>query len=270
MSTARESTKEHWQRFWSDGRQLEDVYSNGDRLLAVATAARDLKGCRTLEVGAGTGRDTLALIERGASGYVVDYTFEALGLTRRAAQAAGRTVNLVCADARALPFRDDSFGLVFHQGLLEHFREPEPILSENRRVLESGGGVLIVDVPQRYHAWTVLKKILIALDKWFAGWETQFSPRELEKLVEAESLEVRRTYGEWMVPSLGYRATRVLLAKAGLKILPMYPHGPGWWDRAWDSWRAWLGRRRWALYTCFVIGVVAEKRREESGIRGAA
>ena len=54
MSHARESTKEHWQRFWSDGRQLEDVYSNGDRLLAVATSARDLRGCRALEVGAGT------------------------------------------------------------------------------------------------------------------------------------------------------------------------------------------------------------------------
>src|SRR5262249_57545126 len=100
------------------------------------------------------------------------------------------------------------------RGLVGELGEPEAIVSENRRVLEKVG-VLIVDVPQRYHAWTVLKKVLIALDKWFAGWETQFSPRELEKLVEAESLEVRRTCGEWMVPSLGYRATRVILAKAG-------------------------------------------------------
>lgn len=269
MSHARESTKEHWQRFWSDGRPLEDVYSNGDRLLAVATSARDLRGCRALEVGAGTGRDTLALIDRGATGYVVDYTFEALGLTRQAATAAGKPVNLVCADARALPFRDDSFGLVFHQGLLEHFREPQPILSENRRVL-APGGVLIVDVPQSYHPWTVLKKVLIALDRWFAGWETQFSPRQLERMVEKESLEVRRTYGEWMVPGLPYRATRVILAKAGLKILPMYPRGPEWWNRAWESWRAWLSRRRWALYTCFVIGVVAEKPKIGTGIRGAA
>jgi hypothetical protein len=50
----------------------------------------------------------------------------------------------------------------------------------------------------------------------------------------------------------------------------MYPRGPEWWNHAWESWRTWLGRRRWALYTCFVIGVVAEKRRTESGIRGAA
>lgn len=258
MGPPRESTPEHWQRFWSDGRPLEDVYSNQERLLAEALRARDVRGCRALEVGAGTGRDTVALVERGAVGFVVDYTFAALELAREASRRSGVPVHMVCADARALPFRDGAFGLVFHQGLLEHFRDPALILSENRRVLESGG-VALIDVPQRYHAWTVLKQILIALDRWFAGWETQFSPAELERLVRRGQLEVSRTYGEWMVPGLPYRAVRVLLAKAGVRGLPMYPHGPAWWDRGWEAWRAWLKERRWALYTCFVIGVVARK-----------
>jgi SAM-dependent methyltransferase len=269
MATARESTKEHWQRFWADERPTEDVYSNGERLLAEATRARDVRGCRVLEVGAGTGRDTLALVERGATGFVVDYTFEALHRSRRAAEAAGKPLHLVCADARSLPFRSESFGLVFHQGLLEHFRDPEPILVENERMLEPGG-VLIVDVPQRYHSWTVLKKILIALDKWFAGWETQFSPRELESLMERRRLEVERTYGDWMVPGLPYRVLRVLLTKLGVSALPMYPRGPAWWERAWESWRSWLKERRWALYTCFVIGVVARKPPRESRAGSAA
>jgi SAM-dependent methyltransferase len=258
MGRERESTKEHWQRFWSDGRPLEDVYSNQERLLDEAQRARDVRGCRTLEVGAGTGRDTVAMIRRGAVGFVVDYTFAALTRAREASREAGVSAYMVCADARALPFRDDSFGLVFHQGLLEHFRAPGTILAENRRVLEPGG-IVIADVPQRFHAWTVLKKTLIALDRWFAGWETQFSPAELERMVKSEHLLVKRTYGEWMVPGLPYRALRVLLARAGVRALPMYPHGPAWWDRGWESWRRWLKEKRWALYTCFVIGVVAEK-----------
>jgi hypothetical protein len=77
--------------------------------------------------------------------------------------------------------------------------------------------------------------------------------------VRGAELEVSRTYGEWMVPGLPYRALRVLLARVGVRALPMYPHGPAWWDRGWEAWRAWLKERRWALYTCFVIGVVARK-----------
>jgi hypothetical protein len=118
---------------------------------------------------------------------------------------------------------------------------------------------LIVDVPQRYHLYTVAKKILIALDKWFAGWETEFSPAELEGLVRAQGLDVRRTYGDWMVPGLFYRAARVTLAKAGIRILPMYPKGPAPWEAFWNGLRDRLRRRRWALYTTHVIGVVARK-----------
>src|SRR5688500_1917303 len=208
MSPARETTPEHWQRFWTDGRPLHEVYSNQGRLVAQALTEGSLEGRRVLEVGAGTGRDTMELVRRGAIGYVLDYTEGSLHLMKEHARRVSMPVTLVCADARALPFREGSFGLVFHQGLLEHFREPQALLVENARVLE-GGGTLIVDVPQRYHIYTVLKKILIALDKWFAGWETEFSPAELERLVREQGLEVRRTYGDWMVPGLFYRAVRV-------------------------------------------------------------
>ncbi len=255
---ARESTKGHWERFWSDDRPLGEVYSNQERIIGEILKARSVRGARVLEVGAGTGRDTVALVERGATGFVLDYTFEALRLTRQAAREAGVEVRLVCADARRTPFRDGSFDLVFHQGLLEHFRDCQPILTENARILRPSG-TLVADVPQRYHAWTVLKKILIAMDRWFAGWETQFSPRELERRVERERLRVRRTYGDFMVPGLPYRALRVTLARLGLRFLPMYPRGPAWWERAWEAWRSWLKTQRWALYTCFVVGVVADK-----------
>ena len=33
-----------------------------------------------------------------------------------------------------MPFRDGAFEVVFHQGLLEHFRDPRPLLRENARI----------------------------------------------------------------------------------------------------------------------------------------
>ncbi|MBI3540504.1 MAG: hypothetical protein HY076_09550, partial [Candidatus Eisenbacteria bacterium] len=58
---------------------------------------------------------------------------------------------------------------------------------------------------------------------------------------------------------LGYRVLRETLKRVLGVTLPLDPQGPRWWARGWSAWRAWLARRRWALYTCHVIGTVAEK-----------
>src|SRR5262249_12124387 len=143
---------------------------------------RSLQGVRVLEVGAGSGRDSLELVRHGAEVWVVDYTPSALRLIGR--QPGGVALRRACADAFRLPFADGSFDAVFHQGLLEHFRNPGELLVENARVL-APGGILLVDVPQKWHYYTPLKHALIAMGRWFAGWETEFSIRELRRLVRA-------------------------------------------------------------------------------------
>jgi hypothetical protein len=134
-----------------------------------------------------------------------------------------------------------------------------PLLRENARITRAGGRVL-VDVPQTYHLYTVMKKALILVNRWFAGWETQFSVGQLERLVRESGLEVTRSYGDWMVPGLWYRVVREVL-KRGVNVrLPLAPQGPAAWSRGWERWRAWLRRQRWALNTCHVIGTVGRRR----------
>ncbi len=254
----RASTLEHWESYWKGHADLDRTYSTGERLAREVRAEGPVAGRRVMEVGAGSGRDLLALARDGAIGVVLDYSPASLELVRRQARAQGLPVLLVQADALRMPFRDGTFDVVFHQGLLEHFRDPMPLLRENARVTARGGRV-IVDVPQAIHPYTVMKKTLIALDRWFAGWETQFTPGGLERRLAASGLTVRRTYGEWMVPGLAYRVLRETLRR-GLRVsLPLEPRGPRWWSGGWDALRARLARRRWALYTCHVIGTVAEK-----------
>ena len=255
---ARASTLHHWESYWRAHPRIEETYSTGDRLAREILAEGPLVGAPVLEVGAGSGRDTLRLVEAGARGVVLDYSPASLELVREQARAHGVEILLVRADALALPFRDGAFAVVFHQGLLEHFRDPMPLVRENARVTRRGGRV-VVDVPQTIHLYTLMKQTLIALDAWFAGWETQFTPAGLEDRLRSAGLTVRRTYGEWMVPGLWYRVLRELLRR-GLRVsLPLEPRGPGWWERGWRAWRGWLARRRWALYTCHVIGTVAER-----------
>ena len=176
-------------------------------------------GRRVLEVGAGTGRDSVALAARGAEVWTLDYSEESLRIMR---EASGReNLRIVAGDALALPFRDGSFDVVFHQGLLEHFRDPLVLLRENARVLRAGGYVL-VDVPQRYHYYTLMKHALMAVDKWFAGWETEFSAGELSRLLRDAGFEVVGAYGENLFPPVWYRGARRVLLKAGVR-LPMHP-----------------------------------------------
>ena len=255
---SRVSTLEHWESYWKGHANLAQTYSTGDRLAREVRADGPVAGRRVMEVGAGSGRDLLALARDGAVGVVLDYSPASLELVRRQAAAQGLPVLLVQADALRAPFRDGTFDVVFHQGLLEHFRDPMPLLRENARITARGGR-LFVDVPQTFHLYTAMKQTLIAFDRWFAGWETQFTPAGLERLLAATGLEVRRTYGEWMVPGLGYRVLRESLKRALGLALPLEPAGPRFWRAGWEGLRARLARRRWALYTCHVIGTVARK-----------
>jgi SAM-dependent methyltransferase len=255
---SRVSTLSHWESYWRGHAKIEDTYSTGGRLVREILADGSVRGARVMEVGAGSGRDALGLVEAGAIGCVLDYSPASLELVRRQAAERGVTIHLVRADALAMPFRDGAFDVVFHQGLLEHFRDPMPLTRENARVTKRGGRV-VFDVPQTFHLYTLMKQVMIAFNVWFAGWETQFTPAQLEGILAAAGLRVKRTYGEWMVPGLSYRVLREVLKRAlGLR-LPLEARGPAWWHGVWTALRARLARHRAALYTCHVIGTVAEK-----------
>jgi SAM-dependent methyltransferase len=254
---ARVSTLDHWESYWKGHADIENTYSTGDRLVREVLADGPVAGAPVLEVGAGSGRDLLGLVRAGGIGVVLDYSPASLGIVQRLAREQGLPVHLVQADALAMPFRDGTFQVVFHQGLLEHFRDPLPLMKENARITRRSGRV-VVDVPQTFHLYTAMKQVLIAMNRWFAGWETQFTPAGLERVCRASGLRVRRTYGDWMVPGLAYRVLREIL-KRGLRIrLPLEPHVPVLTPLM-KSIRDGLRGKRWALYTCHVIGTVAEK-----------
>ena len=254
----RVSTLDHWESYWKGHADLRRTYSTGGRLVREVLADGDVQGRRVLEVGAGSGRDILALARVEAAAVVLDYSPASLELVQRQAREQGIAVALVRADALAMPFRDGTFDVVFHQGLLEHFRNPMPLLRENSRIAARGGRVL-VDVPQTFHLYTAMKKTLIFFNVWFAGWETQFAPGQLERLCERAGLRVRRPYGEFMVPGLLYRVVREVLKRSTGATLPLEPRGPAWWDAAWQGLRARTLATRAGLHLAHVIGTVAEK-----------
>lgn len=254
----RESTEAHWTRFWRERADIDAVYDTEGRVVDQILAEGDVRGRSVLEVGAGSGRDSVTLAERGARAVVLDYAQASLEVARAVAARSGVPLALVRADALRLPFRDGTFDVAFHQGLLEHFRDPMPLLRENARILRAGG-LLLVDVPQRFHLYTAAKHLLIVVGKWFAGWETEFTIGELTRLIERTGLRVTRRYGRWMIPGLFYRGLRLTLLKAGLARLPLHPPPIPWVSPALARAREAFARTPLAFYTYFVIGALGRK-----------
>jgi SAM-dependent methyltransferase len=91
---------------------------------------------RALEVGAGAGALAIALARFVREVVGVDTVPELLGEGRKRAPA---NVELVEADASALPFERGSFDLVCTARTLHHVPRPELVLAEMNRVLRPGG-----------------------------------------------------------------------------------------------------------------------------------
>ncbi len=250
------SEKRHWSDFWDESGNVREVYDNEGRVSRHFSSVRDLSGIRVLEVGAGTGRDGIFMSRHGAFVVSLDYSMSSIRMIREQLRLQD-SVGLCCADAFKLPFMEGTFDLVFHQGLLEHFRNPEDMLREHHRVLKKGGHIL-VDVPQKYHYYTVIKHLFILVGKWFAGWETEYSPRELEGLLKRSSFEVVKTYGEWLNPPIWFRMLRKAARPVGIR-LPMYPAIFTRSRRIFSGLRDRLLRIRFFLYLTVVTGSIAKK-----------
>ncbi len=95
---------------------------------------------RTLDLGAGTGRD-LPLYPAGVSAFGVDPHPENVARARARAPA----VPLVLARAEALPFRDGVFDTVVCGLVLCSVDDPAQALAEARRVLRPGGALRLLE-----------------------------------------------------------------------------------------------------------------------------
>jgi SAM-dependent methyltransferase len=244
---------QQWERAWQSGH--EPTPEIHDRMVRAILDCLDVRGKRLLEVGSGTGYDSVRLATLGADVYALDLTPAALELTRELSETRQVTLSLVAGDTLSLPFRDGSFDAVFSQGLLEHFSDPRPVIRQQARVLRPGG-YLLIDVPQRYSLYTLHKRRLMKRGSWFAGWEAEFSLPELTRLLEAEGLRPMTSYGYGYFPGFlyGVRNLHTLDQRRSLRVRTPAVMRAGV-ERSWQ----WLERSSWYFRWLQNIGVVAQK-----------
>lgn len=103
---------------------------------------------KVLEIGCGSGLQSTFLSEKTDFLVCSDITFENL---------AFKKLCLVRCAAENLPFKKDSFNIVYSSNVLEHVKDRRLTLKEMKRVLEKDG-ILVCSVPTSF--WKILQLLL--------------------------------------------------------------------------------------------------------------
>lgn len=99
-----------------------------------------------VEAGVGSGQSAERIAGTRRRLIALDFSLPALAMARR----EGAHAHLVCADARALPFRPGSLAGIWNLGVVEHF-EPDVVdtmLREFRRAMRPGANAVLFWPPR--------------------------------------------------------------------------------------------------------------------------
>jgi len=125
------------------------------------------RDARLLEVGCGMGTDLLQFARGGARCTGVDLTPRSVEITRYRFQLYGAEGDFMISDGEHLPFRNESFDVVYSNGVLHHTPDTEGAVGEVHRVLKSGGVAKIM----LYHRDSLNYWVEIVLRRGLLGFE---------------------------------------------------------------------------------------------------
>ena len=97
------------------------------------------RGKRLLEIGCGMGTDLLQFARGGARCTGVDLTPRSIEITRHRFRLYDAGGTFMISDGEHLPFRDESFDVVYSNGVLHHTPDTAGAIREVHRVLRPGG-----------------------------------------------------------------------------------------------------------------------------------
>ncbi len=166
---------------------IRNLYGQREFLLAIIADGPK----RVLEVGAGTGTMSVFLSQLGLAVTTLDNDPTILGQAKTIQARLGGKNQLVEGDAFRLPFPDNSFDIVFHQGLLEHFapKQIHQLLQEGLRVAPT----VWLSVPNNWYPRRDFgDEILLSKSAW-------------EKILQPYRVVVSRNYSlkffpKWYLP----------------------------------------------------------------------
>jgi len=197
-------------RFYEDLARDYDCRFNNPRLNYMRSVEKmflleSLKPGMILDIGCGTGEQSLFLAKRGYQVVGVDISREMLLKANESAKEGNlkNNLSLVLASAEALPFRDKSFeGLISIFGVFNHIPHVEHAFQETHRVLKSGASAIFTVVNRWNLTWWINALLKLKVS-WLISsmkskeytvnglWTYYFSKNDLKKLLGSIGYKVK-------------------------------------------------------------------------------
>jgi len=201
-----------WDKYWKKQPEIEveNIIMNDPyyRLLKRLIKLPQNKRLRILEVGCGSGTRTLALLkdfeEYHLNAVFVDLSLPALSFAKRSADNNKITADFILADAFNLPFPDETFDIVWNEGVNEHFEgeKRQKIFDEMARVCKVGEAVIVI-VPNALNLpYRITKKILEMRNQWIYGFEEPYTIFELRRRMGDAGITPSKSGGAQIITSL--------------------------------------------------------------------
>ena len=139
---------------------IDHVYSHKPYLVEIWNA----KPAKVLEIGVGGGSTSIFLSYLGIEAQAIDNDPAVIDKARENNVNLMGRLQIKEGDAYKLPYPDDSFDIVCHQGFFEHFADEEirSLLKEQLRVARQ----VIFSVPTKYYLSNALGERLMTKGRW--------------------------------------------------------------------------------------------------------
>jgi len=204
-----------------------------------AEARRGTQGSVALDLGCGSGTQTLCLMDKGFQVVSADLSFEAAKISKSNTRHAKNIGLVVNADAESLPFSDASIDACVCSLFLHHFKNLDGVASELQRVMRPGGVVVATDAnahnPFAFLFFNVVHKMRPL--SWLTPDQRALTCKEIEGSFgkfgfsqfqfDSFTTDLRRDWlGDSFVFTLNFYA-RALLLWVSRRTLPKLAQGNG-------------------------------------------
>lgn len=202
---------------WDTQRYQDETYISRARV-GVGFLTRDSEPKRMLDIGCGTGHQSVELLKHGNWVVSVDFSPQMAQATRERIRSAQphAAPRVVVADATRPPFRKGSFDAILALGLVGFIKDRVGLFGELRDLIRPGGDLVCdAGVPEREVLLQIMSRTISKPITWLVnvkralrgqpryqqkpGWYSQnfikHSPREFERLLQGSGFQPQQAGG---------------------------------------------------------------------------